>query len=87
MDCELSAGDVMTVFLSVINSSFALGNALPELESFAITIGSAAAVFEIIDRVTKLDKIIYNAHSLSLVCYYRNRRLTGVLTMEKLLIV
>ena len=51
LDCELSAGDVIIVLLSVINSSFALGNALPKLENFATAIGSAPAVFEIIHRV------------------------------------
>ena len=51
LGCELSAGDVIIVFLSVINGSFALGNALPKLQAFAIALGSAAVVFDIIDRV------------------------------------
>ena len=51
LDCELSAGDVIIVFLCVINGSFSLGNALPKLEAFAIAIGSATVVFEIIDKV------------------------------------
>lgn len=54
LDCELSAGDVVIVMLSVINSSFALGNALPKLENFATAIGSSTAVLEIIHRVRAL---------------------------------
>ena len=51
LGCEVSAGDVVIVFLSVINGSFTLGNALPKLEAFATALGSATLVFEIIDRV------------------------------------
>ena len=51
LGCELYAGDVVIVFLSVINGSFTLGNALPKLEAFATALGSATVVFEIIDRV------------------------------------
>ena len=54
MACELSAGDVVTVFFSVIIGSFSLGNALPELETFATALGSATVVFEVIDRVMKM---------------------------------
>ena len=55
LECELSAGDVVTVFFAVIIGSFSLGNALPEIETFATALGSATVVFEIIDRVTKID--------------------------------
>jgi hypothetical protein len=51
LGCELSAGDVVIVFLSVVNGSFTLGNALPKLEAFAAALGSATVIFEIIDRV------------------------------------
>ena len=51
LGCEVSAGDIVVVFLSVINGSFTLGNALPKLEAFATALGSATLVFEIIDRV------------------------------------
>ena len=51
--CEVSAGDVTIVLLSVLSGSFALQRALPSLEAFATAIGSATAVFEIIDRVGK----------------------------------
>ena len=40
------------VFFSVIMGSFALGNALPEIETFATALGSATAVFKVIDRVS-----------------------------------
>ena len=45
------AGDVIIVFFSVISGSFALSNALPNLQGFATALGSATVVFEIIDRV------------------------------------
>ena len=51
LDCELLAGDVIIVFFSVISGSFALSNALPNLQAFATALGSATVVFEIIDRV------------------------------------
>ena len=38
----------------MIIGSFSLGNALPELETFATALGSATVVFEVIDRVTRL---------------------------------
>lgn len=42
----------MTVFFAVIIGSFSLGNALPELETFATALGAATVVFEVIDRVS-----------------------------------
>ena len=53
-NCETSAEGVIVVLLSVINASFALGDALPNLEAFATAVGSASAVFEIVDRVRNL---------------------------------
>ena len=66
--CELSAGDVVTVFFAVIIGSFSLGNALPELETFATALGSATVVFEVIDRVMKglYREIVY--HCIIVVC-------------------
>lgn len=60
LDCEVSAGDIVIVFLSVINGSFTLGNALPKLEAFATALGSATLVFEIIDRV--VYSIVMHVH-------------------------
>ena len=60
LGCEVSAGDVVIVFLSVINGSFTLGNALPKLEAFATALGSATLVFEIIDRV--VYSIVMHVH-------------------------
>eukprot|EP00731_Ephydatia_muelleri_P030841 Em0022g355a len=42
--CELAAGDVVTVFFSIMIGSFSLGNALPEIQTFSSAIGSASAV-------------------------------------------
>ena len=41
----------MQVFFSVVLGSFSLGNALPELETFATAFGSAAVVFDVINKV------------------------------------
>ena len=80
--CELSAGDVVTVFFAVIIGSFSLGNALPELETFATALGSATVVFEVIDRVMK-NVVAGDCITITERCY-RNQRLTGVLMREKL---
>jgi len=41
--------------------SYSLGNALPELETFATALGSASAVYEIIDKVGVAGgKYMYN---------------------------
>lgn len=53
--CELAAGDVVTVFFAVIVGSFSLGNALPEIETFATALGSASVLFAIIDRVSNTE--------------------------------
>ena len=63
LDCEVSPGNVIIVFLSVINGSFAVGNALPKLQAFAAALGSAMVIFEIINRVQKLHNSKLN------VCY------------------
>ena len=39
------------VFFGVVIGSFSLGNALPEIQTFATALGSATAVFAVIDRV------------------------------------
>ena len=52
LDCEIQAGQVITVFLSVLIGTFSLGQALPELETFASAMGSASYVFKVIDRVS-----------------------------------
>ena len=51
LDCELAAGDVVTVLLSILLGSYSLGTVLPELETFATALGSATVVFELIERV------------------------------------
>ena len=40
------------MFFAVIIGSFSLGNALPDIETIATAFGSAAVVYEIIDRVS-----------------------------------
>ena len=52
IDCEVGAGDILTVLLSIVIGSFSLGIALPELETFAAALGAATVVFQLIDRVS-----------------------------------
>lgn len=49
------------VLLAVIVGSFSLSNVLPELETFASALGSATAVFAVIDRVSTVDLLAYIA--------------------------
>ena len=53
IDCEVRAGDILTVLLSIVIGSFSLGIALPELETFAAALGAATVVFQLIDRVSR----------------------------------
>ena len=39
------------MFFAVVIGSFSLGNALPEIETFATALGAASAVYDIIDKV------------------------------------
>ena len=39
------------MLFTVVTGGVALGNALPELETFALALGSATTVFAIIDKV------------------------------------
>lgn len=41
------------VFFGVVIGSFSLGNALPELQTFATAMGSATGVFSVIDHVSR----------------------------------
>ena len=50
--CENMAGDILTVFLVVLIGTFSLGQALPELETFASAMGAAAFIYKTIDRVS-----------------------------------
>ena len=43
---------VKQVFFGVVIGSFSLGNALPELQAFAVALGSATTVFAVLDRVS-----------------------------------
>ena len=56
------------VFFSVIIGSFSLGNALPEIETFATALGSATVVFKVIDRVSPLIRtmkaVLYSLHAV-----------------------
>ena len=49
------------VLLAVIVGSSSLSNVLPELETFASALGSATAVFAVIDRVSTVDLLAYIA--------------------------
>ena len=48
----------MTVFLSVLVGTFSLGNALPELDTFASAMGAASFIYKAIDRVRTHDLFV-----------------------------
>uniref|UniRef100_A0A1B6CUX9 ABC-type xenobiotic transporter n=1 Tax=Clastoptera arizonana TaxID=38151 RepID=A0A1B6CUX9_9HEMI len=48
-------GSVFTVFFSVLAGAYTLGNALPYLNSIGTAMGAATSVFEVVDRVPKID--------------------------------
>ena len=61
ISCSLCPSPLSQVFFAVAIGSFSLGNALPELETFATALGSASAVYEIIDKVgVARGKYMYN---------------------------
>lgn len=49
------AGDILTVFFSVVIGAFSLGQAVPNLESLLTAAGAATAVYETIDRTPPID--------------------------------
>eukprot|EP01133_Synstelium_polycarpum_P018363 gene18363-21975_t len=50
-----TGGDVITVFLSVIFGAMALGQALPNLTNFANGRAAAYKIFQVVDRISKID--------------------------------
>ena len=62
---------------SILLGSFALGHALPELHTFATAMGSAVAVFDILDRVRTVNviqissKVDYICHCYIEINYWR----------------
>ena len=60
--CENMAGDIVTVFLVVLIGTFSLGQALPELETFASAMGAAAFIYKTIDRVSFSTCLSHDHH-------------------------
>ncbi|KAK5581948.1 hypothetical protein RB653_003529 [Dictyostelium firmibasis] len=54
-DRPWQGGDVLTVFFSVIMGAMALGQASPNVASFANGRGAAFKIYEVIDRLSKID--------------------------------
>ncbi len=53
----LTAGNVLTVFFSIIMGSMAIGQATPSLSAFAVGQGAAVGVFKVLDRKSKIDAL------------------------------
>eukprot|EP00049_Salpingoeca_infusionum_P008659 m.143059 g.143059 ORF g.143059 m.143059 type:complete len:1275 (+) comp14078_c0_seq2:641-4465(+) len=54
---EMTAGDVIITFFSVIIAAMSLGQASPALEAFAKGRGAAAKIFSVIDREPVIDSL------------------------------
>ena len=54
-DGELSAGDVLVVFFSIVVGATSIGNAAPAMQAFSAGTGAAAHIFEMIERVPAID--------------------------------
>ncbi|ELU17748.1 hypothetical protein CAPTEDRAFT_209638 [Capitella teleta] len=51
----ISAGNLLTVFFSIMMGGFSIGNAMPNLQDFANARGAAYAIYNIIDLVPSID--------------------------------
>lgn len=54
-ETDLTVGDVMICFFAVLIGAFSLGNAAPNLQSFAVARGAAYVIFELIKREPTID--------------------------------
>lgn len=54
-DNIITAGGAMTVIMSVMVGASALGNVVPPLQTVAMSLSSAALIFDIIDSVPRID--------------------------------
>eukprot|EP00043_Microstomoeca_roanoka_P013304 m.130297 g.130297 ORF g.130297 m.130297 type:complete len:1336 (+) comp15719_c0_seq1:159-4166(+) len=54
---ELTAGEVIIVFFSVIIGAMSLGQAAPHITTMATGRGAARAIFDVIDRTSEIDSL------------------------------
>ena len=54
---ELTAGEVIIVFFSVIIGAMSLGQAAPNIKTMAAGRGCARAIFDVIDRESQIDSL------------------------------
>lgn len=54
-ECTLS--DVLTILLSIMIGSFALGNVAPNIQAFTTAVAAASKIYATIDRVSPLDPV------------------------------
>ncbi|KAN0050692.1 hypothetical protein ACTA71_003837 [Dictyostelium dimigraforme] len=74
-DRPWQGGDVLTVFFSVIMGAMALGQASPNVASFANGRGAAFKIYEVIDRISKIDPFSTEGRTIEAVqgnIEYRN---------------
>ena len=57
VDEEISAGDLLIVFFSVMIGAAQLGQVGPNVEAFAIARGSAFFIYQILSRVPPIDSM------------------------------
>ncbi|KAM9973614.1 hypothetical protein ACTFIW_010724 [Dictyostelium discoideum] len=63
-DRPWQGGDVLTVFFSVIMGAMALGQASPNVASFANGRGAAFKIYEVVDRNSKIDPFSTEGRSI-----------------------
>lgn len=54
---EISTGDILTVFFSVITAAMAIGQAAPSIATMAAGRGAAYTIFEVIARTPEIDSL------------------------------
>mmetsp|Transcript_13835 Transcript_13835/g.23609 ORF Transcript_13835/g.23609 Transcript_13835/m.23609 type:complete len:1415 (+) Transcript_13835:1379-5623(+) len=62
---DMSAGDVLTVFFSVVIGAMGLGQGAPAVASFTKARGAAPRVFQVIKRVPEIDSFSLEGKTLS----------------------
>jgi ATP-binding cassette, subfamily B (MDR/TAP), member 1 len=55
VDGDVQVGQVLTVLMAILISSFSLGNVAPNAQAFTSAVAAAAKIYSTIDRVSPLD--------------------------------
>ncbi|KAE8552992.1 hypothetical protein EYB25_004371 [Talaromyces marneffei] len=67
VDGEIGVGQVLTVLMATIMSSFSLGNVAPNAQAFTSAVAAAAKIYSTIDRISPLDPMSEEGRKLDQV--------------------